>query len=64
MPIGSSGRAVVEIDPVLKRQLYAALALDQSTLKDWFRSSVEAFLAEGNGIGRQTESSGDRRVTR
>jgi hypothetical protein len=44
MPIGSSGRVVIEIDESLKRRLYSALALEQSTLKDWFCQSVEHFL--------------------
>lgn len=36
MARGSSGRVVVEIDPLLKRRLYAALAAEALTLKDWF----------------------------
>jgi len=36
MAIGTSGRIVLEIDPDLKRKLYASLALEQMTLKDWF----------------------------
>lgn len=36
MAIGKSGRIVIEIDPLLKRRLRAALELDDLTLKDWF----------------------------
>ena len=51
MPVGSSGRVVIEIDQNLKRRLYSALALEQSTLKDWFCQSVEQFLvARGYSI--------------
>src|ERR1019366_7087026 len=33
---GDSGRVVVDVEPELKRRLYAALSLSGSTLKDWF----------------------------
>lgn len=36
MAIGESGRIVLEIDPELKRRLYATLALENKTLKEWF----------------------------
>jgi hypothetical protein len=48
MPVSGSNRVVVEIDQELKRQLYATLALDQCTLKDWFRGAVERFLGENS----------------
>jgi hypothetical protein len=44
MPVSGSNRVVVEIDRALKARLYAALALDSCTLKEWFRESVETFL--------------------
>lgn len=43
MSRGSSGRVVVEVDPALKRELYSALALSGSTLKDWFVQSAETY---------------------
>ncbi len=43
MSRGNSGRVVVEVDPALKRELYAALALSGSTLKDWFVQSAEKY---------------------
>ena len=36
MPIGRSGRIVIEIDPGLKGELYAALRQDGMSLKQWF----------------------------
>jgi hypothetical protein len=45
MAIGSSGRIVVEVEPELKRRLYAALALDQRNLKDWFIAVAEEYIA-------------------
>lgn len=39
---GESGRIVIEVDPVMKRRLYSALALSGSTLKEWFvKAAVE-----------------------
>lgn len=42
----SSGKIVVNIEPDLKRRLYASLSLSGSTLKDWFRKSASAYCAE------------------
>jgi hypothetical protein len=47
MSIGSSGRIVIEIEPEAKRRLYAALAREGLTLKDWFLRNAENYLAEG-----------------
>lgn len=46
MPRTESGRIVVLVDPLLKRRLYAALAMENSTLKEWFIRSVERYLEE------------------
>lgn len=43
MARGRSGRIVIEIDPSIKLELYAALARSNSTLKDWFLLSAEEF---------------------
>lgn len=43
---GNSGRVVIDIEPDLKRYLYAALSLSGSTLKDWFRKSAAAYCEE------------------
>jgi hypothetical protein len=36
MARGKSGRIVLEVDPVLKKDLYLELARREQTLKDWF----------------------------
>ncbi len=46
MPRGESGRIVIEIEPEMKRRLYAALALSGSTLKDWFIKNAANFCDE------------------
>jgi hypothetical protein len=60
MAKGDSGRIVLTIDPDLKRKLYAVLALEQTTLKDWFTKSSESYVkerlrAELNSIGNSEE---------
>ena len=44
MSIGGSGRIVLEVDPQLKRRLYAALATDGSTLKAWFTKEASSYI--------------------
>lgn len=44
MSIGNSGRIVIEVEPNLKRELYAALSIDGKTLKDWFISQAASFV--------------------
>jgi hypothetical protein len=46
MPVGRSGRIVVEIDPDLKQDLYAALEQDGVSLKKWFLGHVNAYLRD------------------
>lgn len=43
---GNSGKIVVNIEPELKRRLYAALSISGITLKDWFRKSAAAYCDE------------------
>lgn len=50
MSIGSSGRIVIEVEPEAKRQLYAALAREGLTLKDWFLKNAENYLADCNQL--------------
>jgi hypothetical protein len=47
MARGESGRIVIEVDPTLKRELYAVLAMSGSTLKDWFVRSAEDYCTSG-----------------
>lgn len=44
MAKGQSGRIVVEVDPALKRELYGALAVNDSTLKEWFIEQAKKYL--------------------
>ena len=44
MARGKSGRVVLEIDPELKRQLYATLENKQQTMKGWFVKEAEGFI--------------------
>jgi len=44
MSRGKSGRIVIEVDPGMKRRLYANLALEGSTLKDWFVGRASDFI--------------------
>ena len=44
MPVGRSDRIVVTIDLDVKRRLYAVLAREGKTLKEWFRKQVEDYL--------------------
>ncbi|WP_110068197.1 MULTISPECIES: hypothetical protein [Gammaproteobacteria] len=46
MSKSESGRLVLEIDPELKRKLYAVLALEQKTLKEWFIESSSSYVKE------------------
>lgn len=44
MARGKSGRVVLEIDPELKRQLYASLESRQETMKEWFIREAEGLI--------------------
>lgn len=46
MARGGSGRIVVDIEPDLKRRLHSALAMDGSTLKDWFIQCAQSYLQD------------------
>ena len=46
MPIGDSGRIVIEIDPELKKELYRALSKKGLNLKQWFLGNTHQFLDE------------------
>ena len=46
MPVGRSGRIVVEIDPELKQELYAALDHDGISLKQWFLDNAGEYLRD------------------
>lgn len=44
MARGKSGRVVLEIDPELKRRLYATLETNQQTMKEWFIREAEELV--------------------
>lgn len=44
MARGKSGRVVLEIDPELKRRLYATLENSQQTMKEWFIREAEELV--------------------
>jgi hypothetical protein len=44
MARGPSGRLVIEVDPLLKRDLHSALAADGSSLKEWFLQRVAEYF--------------------
>jgi hypothetical protein len=44
MAVGDSGRIVIEVDPDFKKKLRKALALNETTLKDWFVKQAEEFV--------------------
>lgn len=50
MSIGSSGRIVIEVEPELKRELYAYLTRDGLTLKEWFLQEARTYLATTNQL--------------
>jgi len=60
---GDSGRIVIDIEPILKRRLYSALALSGSTLKEWFRKAATEYCNDQNAPsvslrnGRRVEKS-------
>ena len=59
MARGESGRVVIEIDPALKRELYAVLSQEGKTLKDWFIMRAEFFVHEfawATGQGTRSRS--------
>jgi hypothetical protein len=46
MPVGRSGRIVIEIDPEQKQELYAALEQDGTSMKHWFLERVGEYLKD------------------
>ena len=52
MSIGKSNRIVIDVEDVgLKRNLYAALATEGRSLKDWFSSAVSDYLSVHSSQG-------------
>ncbi len=53
MPVGRSGRIVIEIDPERKQELYAALEEDGSNMKRWFLERVDDYLRDHGQLSLQ-----------
>lgn len=49
MPVGKSGRIVIEIDPDVKQELYKSLGKESSSLRSWFLDNVSKYLARDSG---------------
>lgn len=46
MPIGKSRRIVIDVEDLeMKRNLYAALAVEGRSLKEWFASAASEYLS-------------------
>ncbi|MEQ8552128.1 MAG: hypothetical protein RIC06_10565 [Cyclobacteriaceae bacterium] len=50
MAVGDSGRIVIEVDPHFKKKLRKALALKETTLKDWFIKQAEEFIESNHQL--------------
>lgn len=50
MARGKSGRIVLEVDPVLKRDLYLELEKNGLTLKDWFIDYAQKYILYANQL--------------
>ncbi len=61
MAIGSSGRIVIELDPALKHELYAALEKDGVTLKQWFVRRAESYLESTSQLSFKFQKETHRR---
>ncbi|PJB73626.1 MAG: hypothetical protein CO093_00250 [Alphaproteobacteria bacterium CG_4_9_14_3_um_filter_47_13] len=57
MSKGKSGRIVIEVDPALKRKLYSVLAIESSTLKDWFIQTAEDYIKENSTTQKSAKAS-------
>lgn len=64
MPIGPSGRIVVEIDPDMKRELYAALGAEDLSLRDWFIRQANQYLSTRGQLTLRFNPRDDRQTQR
>ncbi len=49
MPVGSSGRVVIEVNPELKHQLHELLRRRGTNLRAWFIDQAIDFIEENSG---------------
>lgn len=55
MPVGTSGRIVVEVDPDLKQELYSALEKEGLSLKQWFLDNTRRYLKDRSQLSLPLE---------
>jgi len=63
MPVGKSVRIVIEIDPVLKQELYQSLGKEDSSLKEWFLNHVQGYLSGKSQVPMNFESDDSRQLS-
>ena len=63
MPVGKSGRIVIEIDPELKQELYQSLGNEDSSLKEWFLNHVQGYLSGKSQVAINFESGDSRQIS-
>ncbi len=51
MPVGTSNKIVIEVDPKLKQELYAKLKSQGLTMREWFLRGAERELQKNNKKG-------------
>ena len=59
MAIGQSVRLVIEIDPELKKDLYAALERDGMTLRQWFLLRASNYVSNASQLPLQFSDASD-----
>ena len=50
MSVGTSGRIVIEVDPMFKQMLYSQLEQDGLTLKEWFLSNALNYVGKNASL--------------
>lgn len=63
MPVGKSGRIVIEIDPELKQELYQSLGNEDSSLKEWFLNHVQGYLSGKSQVAINFEADDSRQIS-
>ena len=59
MPMKTSNRVVIEVDPAQKQQIYAALKARGLTMREWFLQQVSKELSIPQPTNPSSQSSND-----
>ncbi|MFW4568883.1 hypothetical protein ACOARB_32450, partial [Pseudomonas aeruginosa] len=59
MPMKTSNRVVIEVDPAQKQQIYAALKARGLTMREWFLQQVSQELSIPQPTPPSSQSSND-----